>query len=98
MTFATLEELFPSSPAQWPSISFGMYRAAANGSKRVELRRDVENVVDALWASDASGAVVISDKEAWENTGSNELLWVSTDSTKPFVLLPVNGGTLRWGK
>ncbi len=94
MTFASLEELFGS----YPSVSYGMYRAAADGSKRVMLRQDVDNVLHALWAPDADGAVVISGKESWISRDNTEMLRVPTDSSKPITLLPVNGGTLRWGK
>jgi hypothetical protein len=88
LAFTTLEELFPLDPTRPFLLLFGMYRAAVDGKDRVLLRDDIYNVWNALWAPDTSGAIVIS----------GEMLWVPADSTKPLVVLPVNGGTLRWGK
>jgi hypothetical protein len=75
-----------------------MYRANSDGKRLVMLRGDIDNVLDALWATNASGAVVISGKESWLSSDNTEILWAPADGTKPLVVLPINGDTLRWGK
>jgi hypothetical protein len=99
MAFATTTELFSQSVTPRPLIRFGMYRAAPDATNRTELRSDIYNVWDALWSPDAVGSAIISGKTSWwDGEDENTVMWVPIDSTKPPVLLPVNGSNLRWGK
>lgn len=64
-----------------------MYRIAPDGAL-TQLRPETFTVQEALWADDASGAVIAS--------GAALLGWVPTDGG-PALDLPAAGSNLRWG-
>ncbi|CAG0929900.1 hypothetical protein TFLX_01472 [Thermoflexales bacterium] len=89
----------PSDPGR--SIPLSMYRAAADGvTDQTQLRTDTYVIGEALWAGDASGAVIV-DMQAAAAAGqyppSGPLYYLKADGS-PAVLLVENGRLLRWGK
>ncbi len=88
---ATQEEYTQAAGA----VDFTMYRAPIDDvSARTALRTDSYVIHEALWAKDASGAVI-----AAISGGTDEkppLIWVPTDGG-PAVPLPARGDHLRWG-
>jgi Putative peptidoglycan binding domain len=83
---------FMENPPYDQPIPVTMQRVSRDGRIRA-LRDDSYALADALWAEDASGAVIA------EATGTFEvgrLLWLPADGS-PAAVLPASGSLLRWG-
>ncbi len=74
-----------------------MYRSNPDGSNLEPVRDETYLIGTALWAEDASGAV-IEDLTAFEDTAETScpLLWLPSDGS-PAVSLDISGYNLRWG-
>jgi hypothetical protein len=72
----------------------------ADAANRAALRADSHILREALWADDASGAVVVDATNQpaanqWSPVG--QLVWLSADDG-PALTLPGEGSVLRWGR
>jgi Tol biopolymer transport system component len=89
----------PSDPGQ--SIALSMYRAQSDGvTDQTQLRTDAYVIGEALWAADASGAVIVDAKAALESgvyPPSGPLYYLKADGS-PAVTLADGGRLPRWGK
>jgi len=77
-----------------------MTRSAADGvTSATPLRSDGHIVREALWAEDASGAVIVdaTAQLAGQYSPAGPLLWLRAD-VRPAVNLQAEGSHLRWGK
>jgi dipeptidyl aminopeptidase/acylaminoacyl peptidase len=85
----------PVDPGQ--SVALAMYRSASDGvTDQTQLRTDAHVVGEALWAGDASGAVVVASP-AGVYPPQGALLYLKAAGS-PAVPLAENGRLLRWGK
>jgi dipeptidyl aminopeptidase/acylaminoacyl peptidase len=85
----------PSNPGQ--NVALSMYRSQSDGvTEQTQLRTDSYAVGEALWASDASGAVIVESPEGvYPPQGA--LLYLKADDS-PAISLAAEGRSLRWGK
>jgi hypothetical protein len=77
-----------------------MTRSAADGvTGAVPLRADGHIIREALWAEDASGAVIVdaTTQPAGQYSPAGPLLWLRADG-RPAIDLTAQGSVLRWGK
>jgi hypothetical protein len=77
-----------------------MTRSAADGvTSAVPLRADGHIIREALWAEDASGAVIVdaTTQPAGQYSPAGPLLWLRADG-RPAIDLTAQGSFLRWGK
>ena len=89
----------PSDPSQ--SVPLSMYRSQSDGvTDQTQLRTDAHVIGEALWATDASGAVIVDVQAALESgvyPPQGPLLYLKADGS-PAVPLAAVGHLLRWGK
>jgi Tol biopolymer transport system component len=89
----------PSDPSQ--SVPLSMYRSQSDGvTDQTQLRTDAHVIGEALWATDASGAVIVDVQAALESgvyPPQGPLLYLKADGS-PAVALAEEGRLLRWGK
>jgi len=79
------------------AVLLAMYRSQSDGvTDQTQLRTDAYVVGEALWASDASGAVIV-DTQAGGYPPEGALRYLKADGS-PAVQLAENGRLLRWGK
>ncbi len=77
-----------------------MTKSAADGiTNRISLRTDSHRVASVLWATDASGAVILNFDSMEQGTFllRGELTWLPSDGSAPFVL-PLPGSQPHWGR
>jgi hypothetical protein len=74
-----------------------MYRSAPDAGNGTALRTDNYTLEEALWAPDASGAVImeIAPDAVWPYHGP--LVWLPADGSAA-VRLPADGSVLAWGR
>jgi dipeptidyl aminopeptidase/acylaminoacyl peptidase len=85
----------PRDPSQ--SVALSMYRSQSDGvTDQTQLRTDAYVVGEALWAADASGAVIV-ESPAGVYPPQGALLYLKADGS-PAILLGAEGRLLRWGK
>ena len=86
----------PRDPGK--SVLLSMYRSKSDGvTDQTQLRTDAHIVGEALWASDASGAVIVDVQDTPEYPPHGPLLYLKADGS-PAILLAEEGRLLRWGK
>jgi dipeptidyl aminopeptidase/acylaminoacyl peptidase len=85
----------PRDPGQ--SVALSMYRSQSDGvTDQTQLRTDAYVIGEALWASDAGGAVIVeSSAEVYPPQGA--LLYLKADGS-PAIPLGAEGRLPRWGK
>jgi hypothetical protein len=83
------------------AVLLSMYRSQNDGvTDQTQLRTDGYVIGEALWAADASGAVIVDTTAAPESgvyPPQGALLYLKADGS-PAVQLTENGRLLRWGK
>ncbi len=85
----------PRDPAQ--SVLLSMYRSQSDGvTDQTQLRTDGYVIGEALWASTASGAVIV-DAPAGGYLPQGQVLYLKADGSPAIPLADV-GRLLRWGK
>ena len=87
----------PRDPGSATPLS--MYRAKNDGvTDQTQLRTDAYVIGEALWATDASGAVIVEARDAaGQYPPSGPLFYLKADGS-PAVPLAEDGRLLRWGK
>jgi hypothetical protein len=82
-------------------VLLSMYRSQSDGvTDQTQLRTDAYVVGEALWTSDASGAVIVDTQAALESgvySPQGPLLYLKADGS-PAIPLGADGRLLRWGK
>jgi hypothetical protein len=73
-----------------------LYRAGPDAANGTPLRQDSYTLEEALWARDASGAVImeVGPDSVWPYHGA--LTWLPADGSAA-IRLPVDGSSLAWG-
>lgn len=84
---------YQDEPAQ---PQFHMAALAPGETETTPLRDDAYYPVEALWASDGRGAVIVTPGPSSTYPIVGPLLWLPANGG-PAVPLPTSGGALRWG-
>jgi hypothetical protein len=83
------------------AVPLSMYRSQSDGvTDQTQLRTDAYVVGEALWTSDASGAVIVDTQAVLESgvySLQGPLLYLKADGS-PAIPLGADGRLLRWGK
>jgi hypothetical protein len=80
-----------------PPATFQMVRGPADGwGSPTPLRTDTWPIETALWATDSSGALVVT-ASASNGVPADTLVWLPVDGGPAIVLLVTGPRTLRWG-
>jgi len=92
--FGTYDELFRDEEGNETASQLTMTQFLPDGSDAITLRSDAYPLGEALWAEDASGAVITV--MMGEEFPSGTLLWLASDDSEP-VVLGGRGFQPKWG-